>query len=104
MSFIKFVKILVYFISLCSPSAYLNVVDEDMPPLSSHVLGDLGEMLPKFQQIYKRQLTCSIQSTIQKSLLEWDRATPLMKKVTFTCMLHDLIKSYTKRRTWIEVG
>ena len=104
LTFIKFVEISVYFISLCPPSAYLNVVDEHMASHSSRVLGDLGEMLPKFQQIYKTQLTCSIESTIQKSLLEWDKTTPLLKKVRFTCMLHDLIHYYGKRITWIEVG
>ena len=56
---------------------------EVMPLLSSRVLGDIGEMLPKFQQILKTQLTCTIQSSIKTSLLEWDRATPLMKKVKF---------------------
>ena len=78
--FLKFVKISVYLISLCSPSAYLNMVDEVMPPLSSRVLGDIGEMLPKFQQILKTQLTCTIQSSIKTSLLEWVRI-PLVSYV-----------------------
>ncbi|KAG5117495.1 hypothetical protein JHK84_043608 [Glycine max] len=32
-------------ISLCSPGAYLNVVDDGMPPLSCRVLGDQCEMV-----------------------------------------------------------
>ena len=72
--------------------------------LSSRVLGDISEMLPKFQQMYKRQITYTYQSTNKKCLLEWDMATPLIKKVRFSCMSDNLKKCHSKWETWIEVG
>ena len=67
-------------------------------------LGTQAKCCQNFEKFKKRKLTCSIESTIKKSLPEWDRATPLMKKVGFTCMLDNFIKYYSIEKTWIKVG
>jgi len=58
----------------------------------------------KFDKLKKTQLTCSYESTIKKCLLEWDRATHLMKKVRISCMWDNFMKCHSKGETWIEVG
>ena len=45
------------------------MVDDDIPPLSSRVLREKCEMLPKFWQIKKKQLTCTYQTTIKNDFL-----------------------------------
>ena len=52
---------------------------------------------------WKTLLTFTYESTI-KCLLEWDRVTPFMEKVRFSCMWDNLMKCHSKGETWIEVG